>query len=276
MSPLHGLLWRARWNYAHVAILLLIFARCLKFYLLNEPRILTVYMPHSHHHHHHHGQQKTQPIFHQVSSSIRTTTIETKTTATTTMTQGNMGLQKEGNPPNRVFVTAQEKEDIDQKRPNTSPIIQDGNAFTNKGLLGNESGRKVVNRDDETTRDSISTQRMEITTHEEKLEGEINDNHANHPIVVTTKKRRRRFPGRTALSLIGERHSGTNWMNNHLEDCFSDSVYYRQHYRYVYELKPFTNPFRDTVYSSLTNLEISISSSSCVFPSSCSSHFGLL
>ena len=35
---------------------------------------------------------------------------------------------------------------------------------------------------------------------------------------------RRKFPHRPSLHLVGERHSGTKWMSNHLIDCFGDQV----------------------------------------------------
>ncbi|KAL7569440.1 hypothetical protein ACA910_009625 [Epithemia clementina (nom. ined.)] len=41
------------------------------------------------------------------------------------------------------------------------------------------------------------------------------------------KKRRlwrRKFPFRPSLHLVGERHSGTNWMTNHLVECFGNQV----------------------------------------------------
>ena len=43
----------------------------------------------------------------------------------------------------------------------------------------------------------------------------------------------RYFPGRPSLNLLGERHSGTNWMSNHLLNCFNDTVDFFIGYRYV-------------------------------------------
>ena len=52
------------------------------------------------------------------------------------------------------------------------------------------------------------------------------------------KLRARRFLDRPSLHLIGERHSGTNWMTDHLRDCFNDTVDFFRGYRYVSQNNP--------------------------------------
>ena len=49
-----------------------------------------------------------------------------------------------------------------------------------------------------------------------------------------TDDRRRKFLDRPSLNFIGERHSGTNWMAEHLVDCFKGKVDIFSGYRYAW------------------------------------------
>ena len=225
----NGSLWQTTWNNTRGSILLLGAVVFLKFYIVDEPRELAVSIRNMNN-----KKQNNESNRKGIRTNMNNNNnndkkknneaIETKTNhASFAVDPAMTDTSKEGNhPTDRASVTGKptKEEDSMETRESVPSSTDD------PGYQAIKSGRSQ----DSTLADAIPvvTQSKDDEVKEAQQQENITTTAKNNNI---NKGHWPRFANRPALSLLGERHSGTNWMNVHLKDCFGESVRFRQEYR---------------------------------------------